>query len=317
VSVISGAEERYWLRPTVCTVAGLVGNVLLTALKLVFGLLAGSAALIADGFHSLADVLSDVGILLALNASARPPDHNHPYGHHSFETLGAVVVAAFMILTAALIGKSAVANLLAGEYLNPAWPALAATILSVLAKEAMARYTLAAGRLHNSPALRANGAMHRSDAISSVAAALGIGGAMLGWPMLDGLAALVIAVFILKMGFDLLRENVMALMDTMPDAELVASIKAAALSVGCVQEVRSLHVRQRGSWYLADLSIALHPDHTLESAHAIAHAAEDRITESVDKIAGVFVHVEPGDRDNLQHCGDHQDLIPRTKREQG
>lgn len=292
----------YWQRPMVCTAVGLVGNALLSVGKLVFGVLAGSAALIADGFHSLADVLSDVGILLALKASSRPPDHNHPYGHHSFETLGAVIVAAFMLFTAVMIGKSAIQNILHGEYLTPEWPALAATVVSVLTKEIMARYTLSVGRLHNSPALLANGAMHRSDAISSLAAAVGIGGAMLGWPILDSIGALVISLFILKMGTDLMRENVMALMDTMPDDELLDEIRAAASSVQCVQEVRSLHVRQRGSWYLADIRIAVHPDHTIASAHDIAHATEDRIRESVEKVAMVFVHVEPGDASVSHHC---------------
>jgi len=303
----------YWYRPVVCTTAGLVGNILLSAGKLAFGVLAGSAALVADGFHSLADVLSDVGILLALKASTRPPDQNHPYGHHSFETLGAIVVAGFMLLTAGLIAKSAIGNLIRGEYLHPGWPALAATLFSVVIKEVMARYTLHVGRLNNSPALLANGAMHRSDAISSLAAAAGIGGAMLGWPVLDSLGALVISLFILKMGIDLMRENVMALMDTMPDDDLVAMIDSSARSVGCVQEVRSLHVRQRGSWYLVDLRIAVHPDHTLESAHAIAHETEDRIRTTVDKVAGVFVHVEPGDRDSNEHCTEHPNFVSQPR----
>ena len=313
MSTQPNSAGQYWYRPVVCTTAGLVGNVLLSAGKLVFGILAGSAALVADGFHSLADVPSDVGILLALKASTRPPDQNHPYGHHSFETLGAIIVAGFMLLTAGLIAKSAIENLMQGDYLQPGWPALLTTLVSVVIKEVMARYTMLAGRLNNSPALLANGAMHRSDAISSLAAAAGIGGAMLGWPILDSLGALVISLFILKMGIDLMRENVMALMDTMPDDDLVAMIESSASSVGCVQEVRSLHVRQRGSWYLVDLRIAVHPDHTLESAHAIAHETEDRIRATVNKVAGVFVHVEPGDRDDTEHCTDHPDLVPQSR----
>lgn len=291
-----------WLRPMVCTTLGLVGNILLSAGKLAFGTFAGSAALVADGFHSLADVLSDVGILLALKASTRPPDKNHPYGHHSFETLGATLVALFMLLTAVMIAKSAIQNLISGEFLDPQLPALLATIVSVVIKELMARYTLFVGRIHGSPALLANGAMHRSDAISSLAAAAGIGGAMLGWHFLDSVGALVISLFILKMGWDLMRENIMALMDTMPDEELLGEIRAAALSVACVQEVCDMQVRQRGSWFLADLRIAVHPDHTIESAHIIAHAVEDAVQENVGRVTRVFVHVEPGERDKVHHC---------------
>jgi cation diffusion facilitator family transporter len=279
----------------VCTTVGLVGNTLLSAGKILVGVTARSSALVADGFHSLADVLSDVGILLALKAAKRPPDKNHPYGHHSFETLGAILVSAFMLVTAVLIGRGAVRDILSGEYLTPETPALIATLAAVAAKEVMARYTIHAGQVNNSPALLANGAMHRSDAISSLAAAAGIAGAMAGWPILDSVGAIGIALFILKMGWDLMRENVMALMDTMPDDELVDALREAALDHSCVQEVRDLSVRQRGSWYLADLRIAVHPDHTLASAHDIAHAAENRIRERVAKVARVFVHVEPGD----------------------
>jgi len=299
--------QGYWLRPMVCTTVGLIGNILLSGGKILVGIAAGSAALVADGFHSLADVLSDFGIILALKAANRPPDENHPYGHHSFETLGAVLVAGFMVLTAILIGREAVFSFIHKDFQNPRLPALLATLAAVAVKEVMARYTLRAGRVNNSPALMANGAMHRSDAISSLAAAAGIAGAMAGWPALDSVGALVIALFILKMGWDLLRENVMALMDTMPDKEIVGKIRDAALDHACVQEVRDLRARQRGSWYLVDLRIAVHPDHTLASAHHIAHAAEDRVRAQVPQVARVFVHVEPGDPEGTRVCPDCSD----------
>lgn len=290
------------LSPMVCTWIGLVGNALLAGAKILVGLLAGSAALVADGYHSLADVLSDIGILLSLKAASQPPDENHPYGHHSFETLGAIAVAVFMLITAGLILTKAVLGIVRGELPDPEWPALIASLGSVVVKEVMARYTLLVGRRHNSPALLANGAMHRSDAISSLAAAAGIGGAMLGWRLLDSIGAIVIALFIVRMGWELLRENVMALMDTMPDRALLEQIRSAGGKVRCVQEIRDLHVRQRGSFYLADLRIAVHPDHTIASAHDIAHDLEDRIRQEVPKMAWVFVHVEPGRRDDHDSC---------------
>ncbi len=291
-----------WLDPYVCTGVGMVGNALLSAGKIIVGLAAGSAALVADGFHSTADVLGDVGILLALKAANRPPDENHPYGHHSFETLGAIVVAILMLVTAGIIAWEGGRALWRGEYLWPTWPALVASIASVVIKEVMARYTLFAGRVHNSPALLANGLMHRSDAISSLAAAAGIGGAMLGWRFLDSLGAIVISVFILRMGWQLLRENVMALMDTMPDRQLIDDIAASVMSVPCVQEVVDLHVRQRGSWYLADLRIAVHPAHTIATAHDIAHEAEDRVRADVPSVVRLFVHVEPGEARDPHDC---------------
>ncbi len=308
-----GSSVSSWLMsPVGCTTVGLLGNIGLSAGKILFGLLAGSIALIADGFHSLADVLSDIGILLALKAANRPPDANHPYGHHSFETLGAVIVAAFMLLTAFLIGRSAVLELHHGGHEAPRLIALWASLISVAVKEVMARYTLVVGKRHNSPALQANGAMHRSDAISSLAAALGIGGAQLGWPMLDSLAALVIALFITRMGWNLLRENVMTLMDTMPDPELVAAIKRAADQVVCVQEVLDIKVRQRGSRYLADLRISIHPAHTIGTAHDIAHQVEKAILTEVDNVSRVFVHVEPGRQAAEHDCPLHDRIGNRV-----
>ncbi len=294
--------EGWFTQPVICTWIGLVGNTLLSGGKIIVGTLAGSVALIADGYHSLADVLSDIGILLSLKAASQPPDENHPYGHHSFETLGAIVVAVFMLVTAGGIFYKSITAMVQGTFLHPEMPALWASLASVVIKEIMARYTLFVGRQHGSPALLANGAMHRSDAISSLAAAGGIGGAIAGWPILDSIGALVIALFILRIGWDLLRENVMALMDTMPEKELVDEIRQAGQSVNCVQELLDLRVRQRGSWFLVDLGITVHPDHTIETAHNIAHTVEDTIRKDVPKIARVFVHVEPGDRVGLANC---------------
>ena len=298
----SSSQDSTWLQPFFCTTVGLAGNCLLSAGKIVVGVLAGSAALVADGYHSLADVLSDIGILLALKAASQPPDDNHPYGHHSFETLGAIIVAMFMLGTSVFIGRGAILSIIHGDFKHPEYAALIASLVSVVIKEVMARYTIRVGKIHLSPALLANGTMHRSDAISSLAASVGIAGAMAGWHILDSIGAFVIALFIVHMGWDLLRENVMALMDTMPDAELVDDIKKSVEKVGCIQEVRDLHVRQRGSWFLADLRIAVHPAHTIESAHKIAHEAEDAVRQDVAKIARVFVHVEPGERKDHPEC---------------
>ncbi|PID80876.1 cation-efflux pump [bacterium DOLZORAL124_64_63] len=290
------------LRPMVCTWIGLVSNAGLAVGKIIVGLLAGSTALVADGNHSLADVLSDVGILLSLKAASRPPDENHPYGHHSFETLGAIVVAVFMLATAGVILAKAAVAIAWGRLPEPELPALIASLVSVVIKEIMARYTLWVGQRHHSPALLANGAMHRSDAISSLVAALGIGGAMAGWLLLDSVGAIVIAVLIGRMGWGLLRENVMVLMDTMPEPELLESIRSAGAGVACVQEIRDLRVRRRGRFYLADLRIAVHPDHAIGAAHDIAHDVEDRIRTAVPNMARVFVHVEPGGRDGHGPC---------------
>jgi cation diffusion facilitator family transporter len=287
------AGGPFWLRPLVCTAVGLAGNILLTIAKIIVGMAARSTALIADGFHSLADVASDIGIVLAIRTSQRPPDDNHPYGHHGFETLGAVGVALLMILTGLLIGKDAVTRLWTGEFLHPRAPALIISLISVVLKEGMARYTLLAGRRHGSPALLTNGAMHRSDALSSLAASVAVLGALLGVPALDSIGALVIALFIVRMGWRLGTANVMTLMDTMPDRDLIARMLASADSVSGAREMRDIRVRQRGSTYHVELRMAVDPELTVGHAHDIAHAVEERLMQDFPAVTHVLVHVEP------------------------
>ncbi len=286
-------RDNRWLRPIFCTAVGMVGNLILMVGKIVVGYFAQSASLVADGFHSLADLLSDVGVLIALKASKRPPDQNHPYGHHSFETLGALGVSLLIIVTGVLIGREAVLRLLHGEHLHPKVLAFVTALLAAGLKEVMARYTYLAGRLHHSPALQANAAMHRYDALTSVAAAAGILGVLAGLPSLDSIAALVIAAFILKSGWDLSRDNVMTLMDTMPDKTYLAEIEQTALGVHGVHSVPGLRVRQRGSRYLADVRITVDAQMTVAAGHFLAHEVELALREQVPTLTQVFVHVEP------------------------
>jgi cation diffusion facilitator family transporter len=285
--------RRY--RPAECTLVGLVVNALLMVGKIVAGFLFRSAALVADGVHSFADLVSDLAVLLALRASRRPPDSNHPYGHESFETLGAITVALFMLVTGVLIGRDAVLRLASGENLQPSFLALVVALFSVAAKEVLARYTLKAARLTHSPSLEANGRMHRADALTSGGAALGISGALLGVRWLDSLGALVIAAFVLVEGAKLLRQHLMTLLDTMPDAATVAAMCETARKTAGVREVRDLKVRQRGSVYHADLRVAVDPALTVDLAHDLAHAVDEAMRSEFSNLARVLVHVEPHD----------------------
>jgi cation diffusion facilitator family transporter len=280
-------------RPSECTAVGMAVNLALTLGKILVGFAASSAALVADGVHSFADVVSDLGVLLALRASRRPPDAKHPYGHDSFETLGALVVSLFMIITGVLIGRDAVMRLLRGENLHPEYIAFVVALVSVGVKEWMARYTLKAARLNHSPALLSNGLMHRADAVTSAAAAGGILGAMLGIVWLDSLGALIISVFVLREGWKLTQQNVLALVDTMPDEETVQAIRATAAQTPGIQAIRDLRVRQRGSVFHADLRVAVDPDLSVATAHDLAHEVEEALCAEFRELSRVFVHVEP------------------------
>ena len=287
------SESPVLLRPVVCTGVGMVGNALLTVGKLMVGFWSRSSALVADGVHSFADLAGDVGVLIALRAGRIPPDRNHPYGHHNYETLGALAASLLLLGTGLLLGWDAVRDLRANEATVPGRMALAAAGISIVLKEAMARYTEHAGRLHNSPALRTNAAHHRSDALSSLAVIVGVIGAMNGAPWLDHAAALAIAVWIVWMGWRLMKDNTDILMETRPDEALVRRVHAAALSVPRVEAVTFLAVKPRGSIFLVDISIAVVPEMSVADGHALAHAVEDALVADVREIIGATVHVEP------------------------
>jgi cation diffusion facilitator family transporter len=281
------------MRPAACTLVGMAVNLLLMLVKIFAGFMFRSAALVADGVHSFADLVSDLAVLLALRASRRPPDSNHPYGHESFESLGAIAVALFMLVTGVLIGRDAIVRLLSDGNLQPTWPALLVALLSVGSKEWLARFTFRAARLSRSPALLSNGHMHRADALTSATAAVGILGAVLGVYWLDSLGALVISVFVLREGWRLTQQNFLALLDTMPDADTVHAMRAVAERTLGVCEVRDLKVRQRGAVYHADLRVAVDPHLSVARAHDLAHAVEAAMRSEFRELSRVFVHVEP------------------------
>ncbi len=284
-------------RPTECTVVGMVANLALTVGKIAVGFLFRSTALVADGVHSFADLVSDLAVLLALRTARRPPDKDHPYGHESFETLGAIAVALFMLIVGVLIGRDAIMRLLHGDNLEPRLLALVMALVSVVIKEILARYTLFAARLNHSPALFANGQMHRTDAVTSLAAAGGILGAMMGVTWLDSVGALVISVFVLREGWRLTHQNVLALLDTMPDEETVQHLREAAGRTPGVREIRDLKVRQRGSVFHADLTVAVDGHLTVAAAHDLAHMVEDTMRDEFRELSRVLVHVEPFEPD--------------------
>lgn len=284
-----------WYSPGPCTLVGMAVNLMLMLVKIAAGFLFRSAALVADGVHSFADLVSDVTVLLALRASKRPPDTNHPYGHESFESLGAISVALLMLATGVLIGRDAVRRLLSDDNLQPTIAALAIALLSVATKEALARYTLKAAHLTHSPSLSANGRMHRADAWTSAAAAAGILGAVFGAQWLDSLGALVIAVFILVEGGRMTYQHVMTLLDTMPDKQTVEAMRETARRTAGVREVLDIKIRQRGSVYHADLRVAVDPELSVGLAHELAHDVDEAMRAEFRNLARVLVHVEPHD----------------------
>ncbi len=276
------------------TWTGLAVNLPLAVVKIVAGALAGSSALVADGVHSLADTASDVTVLWALGHSARGPDAEHPYGHGRFETLATLAVAAALLLSAAGILWDAATRLMAPATLGvPGLAALAVAALSIALKEGLYHYTLRVGRRTGSALIVANAWHHRSDALSSVVALIGIGAAMTGLAAADALAAAVIAAMLLRVAWTHGRPAIDELVDSQHDAQTRRSLARRLLECPGVEAVRELRLRRHGTDAVADGSILVDPEITVTEGHRIAEAARAHTIAAMPALSQLVLHVEP------------------------
>jgi len=283
-------------------IVGAVVNLLLSGVKLVAGTLANSAALIADGIHSLSDLLSDVLVWFASHHAGHEPDEEHPYGHGRFETAATLGLGILLALVALGIVWDAVAGAFHGEESVPDILAIYAALFSILANEALYWYTLIVARRIRSDMLRANAWHHRTDAISSVVVLIGVAGAMLGWPYLDSLAAVIVGVMVAKIGWDLGWEAMQELVDAALDEETVVHAHEVIMSVDGVRSVHMLRTRRHGHEAAADVHVQVAPRLSVSEGHMISQAVEDRLKDSVDAITDVTVHIDPEDDEEGPPC---------------
>ncbi|MHB1240041.1 MAG: cation diffusion facilitator family transporter, partial [Gammaproteobacteria bacterium] len=249
------ADARYQASRRV-TVVGAMVNVVLSVVKVVFGLQGHSQALVADGIHSLSDLVSDAMVLVAVRHGSRDADEDHPYGHGRIETVITVALGVFLILVGAGIMYDAGYRLFAPrDLLRPDVLTLVIAALSIVSKEALYHYTARAARRFRSNVLRANAWHHRSDAISSVVVAVGIAGTLAGLPYLDAIAAIVVAAMIAKIGWGLMWQSVRELIDTGLERERVVAVEHAIQSVPGVKALHMLRSRRMGSDALVDVHI--------------------------------------------------------------
>lgn len=294
-SAVLDGGTRYRIAHRV-TVVGAAVNVALAAAKIAFGIVGRSQALIADGIHSLSDLASDAVVLVAARHGSRDADAEHPYGHARVETAFTVGLGVFLIAVAAGIGYDAGSRLFApSELLRPDVLALAVALLSIVAKEALYHYTVRAARRSRSNLLRANAWHHRSDAVSSVVVAVGIGGTMAGLPYLDAVAAVIVALMIAKIGWDLSWQSLRELVDTGLDAERVAAVKRAILAVDGVEALHLLRSRRMGPDALVDVHILVDPRVSVSEGHQISETVRARLMRQFDEINDVLVHIDPED----------------------
>jgi len=278
---------------TQVTLIGAVVNVVLAAAKISAGAVLASPALIADGVHSLSDLVSDVLVLWALRHSGLAPDEDHPYGHGRFETLATLALAAVLALTGLGIAWDAGARLLSGATSAPGFWALAVIALSIVAKEVLYHYTRAVGERTKSAMIIANAWHHRTDALSSVVALVGVGAAQLGFGWGDPVAAIIIAFMLGRVAWGFGKVSVDELVDTQAPGGLRADLQDSLNRTPGVQGLRDLRMRQHGARAVADVSVMVDPHITVTEGHRIAEAARADALGRIDALEDLIIHVEP------------------------
>lgn len=274
---------------------GLLANAGLALIKLVAGIVGHSYALVADAIESLGDLLSTTIVWGGLVIAARPPDENHAYGHGKAESLATLAVAMMLILASITIAIQAVHEIRTPHH-TPAPFTLLILLGVVIIKEGMYRYTIGAGHRMDSTVVKADAWHHRSDAITSVAAGIGIIVALIGGPgfeSADDWAALVACCVIFYNGQGFLRTAVSELMDATPESAMLDRIRQSAKRVDGAHDVEKLLVRKTGHRVYVDLHLEVDPQMTVERAHGIAHDVKDAIMRDHTTVADVMVHVEP------------------------
>lgn len=316
-AVPASLGERRYREIRRVTVVGAWINAVLASIKLTAGWLAQSQALIADGLHSVSDLMSDFLLLFAAKHATRDADAEHPYGHGRIETLFGIAQGVILGGFAIGIAFDAVQRLLEpARLLQPSAWALIIAGVSVLAKEGLYRYTLRAARRLRSNMLRGNAWDHRSDAISSVIVIVGVAGTLIGLPSLDALAAIGVALMIIKIGGDLIWQSLRELIDTALDAEVVEGIRQQILQVGGVRHVHMLRTRKSGGDALVDVHIQVDPTLSVSEGHRIGEKVRNDLIARIEEVADVTVHIDPEDDEITSPC-DHlplrDELLPQLR----
>lgn len=277
------------------SVITIIINTILSLFKLAAGILAHSGAMISDAIHSASDVLSTFVVIAGVKLSGKANDAEHPYGHERMECVAAIILSVMLSLVGGAIGFGGLANIFlrSKALAAPGKLALIAAIVSIAVKEWMYRYTRTAAMRMKSDALMADAWHHRSDALSSVGSLAGIGGAILGYPVLDSIASVVICVFILKAALDIFREAVNKMVDRACDPETTRQIRELILKNKEIITLDLLKTRMFGAKIFVDVEFSLDPEVTLRYAHSVADKIHDEIEAAFPEVKHCMVHVNP------------------------
>ncbi len=314
MSASSAVADQRLRVSTRVTLLGVATNLVLTVVKLVVGVTSHSQALVADGIHSLSDLISDGLVLVATREASKAPDTGHPYGHQRIETAATMLLGFALLVTAMLIGWGAVSRLQApGDSSVPGQYALWVAAFSILANELLYLVTVRAADSVRSDLLRANAWHHRTDSISSVVVFIGLAGSMLGLPMLDPVAAGAVAMMIAKVGWDFAWLAVRELTDSGLDRTRISGIRSIIKSVDGVEGMHMLRSRKLGSQALVDVHVIVNPQISVSEGHRIADRIRQQVLRQQDGIEDVLVHVDSED-DESQEMGKFLPLRGQVER---
>ena len=272
------------------------GNAVLSGFKLFAGIVGNSGAMISDSIHSFSDVITTVIAWIGVKVSKKEADSDHPYGHERIECIASLLLGIILLATGLGVGKVGLENILSGSYETLAIPsviALVAAIVSIVSKEAMYWYTRHYAILIHSSAFLADAWHHRSDAFSSIGSLLGIGGAMLGFPVMDSVASVVICLFIVKASYDILKDGVVKLLDTSCGEGYEKQMERYIAAQEGVVHVDSLRSRMFGNKVYIDLEIQVDGEKSLRDAHQVAEHVHDQVERTFPDVKHIMIHLNP------------------------
>ena len=288
------------------SIAGIIISGLLAVAKLLGGWQAGSQAVIADGFESATDVLTSLAVLISLGVAVRPPDEDHPYGHGRFEILTGLVLGHILTLTGLIIGWRSIVVML-GAHHTPAPYAMWPLVVSIVLKFFLSTYKMRTGRKIGSSALIADAWNDAVDILSGGVALVAVGLSVLSpalFPLADPIGGVLVGSIIIVLGFMVIRETTLHLMDTMPELNSMKQIRASAMTVAGALGVEKCFARKTGLRYHVDLHLEVDPDLTVRASHSIAEQVRNKVKGDLPWVADVLVHVEPHPTGLRQNCAE-------------
>jgi cation diffusion facilitator family transporter len=288
---------------------GAIANLCLSLIKFIGGIFGNSIALVADAFHSLSDVITDIVVYFSYGFGQLPPDQDHPYGHGRAETIGTTVVGLLIVFTGLGIAYESWETISDPLKKAPGWVAASTACLSIVINEGLYHYTLKIGKASKSPSLIANAWHHRTDAISSFAAFIGILGAWNGIAMMDPLAGGLVGLMVCKVGYDLFRDGFRDLMDTALSEEHEKKIFSIFNEIPEVIHFHNLRSRTIGGEILIDVHILVDPEMTVTEGHGIAEVVRRNVVKAFDNVQDVLVHVDG------EHDAEVESLYPFKRKE--